>query len=230
MGNLWRDRSRSRERTAELENPFLDPAVAAHYEDWYVGPGALADRLEKEVLRELLEGFPDAETVLEVGCGTGHFARWLEQEGLTTVGIDISAPMLAEARRRGSEACVQASASAPPFPARSFDMVVLMITLEFLPEPSRALEEAVRVARQGLLLGSLNRWSPYALRRRLHLSPVWRRARFFGLCELRRLLTNAAGRRAGDIRWSGTSWSLPFHARPLAIPYGDFIAMTARLT
>jgi ubiquinone/menaquinone biosynthesis C-methylase UbiE len=230
MGNLWRDRSRSRERTAKLENPFLDPAVAAHYEDWYVGPGALADRLEKEVLRELLVGFPGAETVLEVGCGTGHFVRWFEQERLTTAGIDISAPMLAEARRHGSEACAQASASALPFPSRSFDLVVLIATLEFLPEPRRALDEAVRVARQGLLIGSLNRWSPCAVQRRFDSSPVWRRARFFGLCELRRLVANAAGRRAGSIRWLSTSWSLPFHARPLAIPYGDFTAMTARLT
>jgi SAM-dependent methyltransferase len=225
-----KDRSRSRERTAKLENPFLDPAVASRYEDWYVGPGAFADRLEKELLWKLLESFRGAKTVLEVGCGTGHFARWLEQEGLTTVGIDISAPMLAEARRRGSRACARATASALPFSSRSFDLVVFIVTLEFLPEPSRALEEAVRVARQGLLVGSLNRWSPYALQRHFDSSAVWRRARFFGLCELRRLLTNAAGRRAGDIRWSGTSWSLPFHARPLAIPYGDFIAMTARLT
>ena len=56
-------------------NPFDDPAVAARYEDWYSGPGQRADALEKSLLKGLLADFPGARTVLEVGCGTGHFTR-----------------------------------------------------------------------------------------------------------------------------------------------------------
>jgi SAM-dependent methyltransferase len=203
-------------------NPFDDPGVAARYEAWYLGPGASADRLEKELLSKALETFPKGKTLLEVGCGTGHFVRWFEDRGLATVGVDISTTMLAEARRLGTGACVAAEATTLPFADRSFDLVALVATLEFLPEPGRALQEAVRVARHGLVLGTFNRFSLYALGRRLRSSPVWRRARFFGPIEMRRLAAEAAGSRArGVLRWAG-SWSL--------IPCADFIATALRLS
>jgi ubiquinone/menaquinone biosynthesis C-methylase UbiE len=205
------------------ENPFANPSVAARYEDWYLGEGAVADRLEKSVLRELLERFPRAASVLEVGCGTGHFTRWFEQQGLAAVGLDISAPMLQQARRRGSKSCIRASADALPFGDATFDLVALIATLEFLAEPARALEEAVRVARRGVVIGTLNRWSLYAWRRRLRSSAVWRRARFWGPIEVRRLVLRAAGGRAREFLWRSTSWTLPFHVKPRAVPCGDFI-------
>ena len=37
---------------------------------------------------------------LDFGCGTGRSARFLRDLGMTVIGIDISAPMLEEARRR----------------------------------------------------------------------------------------------------------------------------------
>ncbi|HLE69622.1 MAG TPA: class I SAM-dependent methyltransferase [Vicinamibacteria bacterium] len=209
-------------KRAPPANPFDDPELAARYEDWYLGPGASADRLEKELLSKALETFPERKTLLEVGCGTGHFVRWFEDQGLATAGVDISTTMLAEARRRGTSACVAAEASALPFADRSFDLVALVATLEFLPEPARALQEAVRVARHGLVLGTFNRFSLYALGRRLRSSPVWQRAHFFGPVEMRRLAAEAAGSRArGVLRWAA-SWSL--------IPCGDFIATALRLS
>ena len=64
---------------AELKecNPFDDSVLAGRYESWYEGPGQAADMLEKDLLRKLLSRFPDASSALEVGCGTGHFTRWL---------------------------------------------------------------------------------------------------------------------------------------------------------
>ncbi len=64
-------------------NPFDDPAVAERYEQWYSGHGRRADRLEKRLLAQLLEDFPGASTVLDVGCGTGHFTRWMASRGLS---------------------------------------------------------------------------------------------------------------------------------------------------
>lgn len=212
------------------ENPFADPGHVARYEEWYRHAGVQADRREKAVLKKLLQGFPEGRTLLEVGCGTGHFTRWFEAQGLSAVGVDLSEPMLAEARRHGSRRCVRASASALPFDARQFDLVALIATLEFLAQPARALREAVRVTRRGVLLGTFNRWSLYALRRRLRSSPVWSRARFFTLFEVRRLLAEAAGERRSDMTWWSTSWSLPSHGRPRAVPCGDFIGWAMTLT
>lgn len=203
-------------------SPFDDPEVAARYESWYLGPGAAADRLEKELLESALERFPERRTLLEVGCGTGHFQRWFEDQGLTVTGVDLSRTMLAEARRRGTSACAVADARCLPFSDRSFDLVALVASLEFIEEPVRALREAVRAARHGLVLGTFNRSSLYALRRRLRPSPVWRRARFYAPFEVRRLAAEAAGSRArGVVQWQ-TSWSL--------IPCGDFLVTAAKLS
>jgi SAM-dependent methyltransferase len=209
-------------KRASPSNPFDDLEKAARYEDWYLGPGAFADRLEKELLSKALETFPERKTLLEVGCGTGHFVRWFEDQGLATAGVDVSRTMLTEARRLGTSACAVADASALPFADRSFDLVALVATLEFLPAPERALQEAVRVARHGLVLGTFNRLSLHALGRRLRPSPVWRRARFYRPVEIRRLAAEAAGSRARGVLWWAASWSV--------IPCGDFIATALRLS
>lgn len=135
------------------ENPFDDPALAARHEDWYEGGGRQADLLEKQLLAKLLTDFPQAKTALAVGCGTGHFTRWLAQQGLRAAGLDISDIMLTEARRRDGAEYVHGDAQALPYADQTWDLVALITTLEFVPDPERAIAEAVRVARQRLLLG-----------------------------------------------------------------------------
>jgi SAM-dependent methyltransferase len=209
-------------------NPFDDPALAGRYEAWYAGKGRRADVLEKELLGQLLDRFPDARSVLEVGCGTGHFTRWLAERGLDAVGVDISERMLEEARRRGGPRYLHGDALSLPFADRSIDVTALITTLEFLPDPPRALAEAVRVARQGVLLGVLNRWSLLALRYRLSGKAMWRSARFFGPWELARMARDAAGRRTRTVHWRTTLWPIP-GARDLPLPWGGFIGMAVQL-
>ena len=75
------------------------------------------------------------------------------------MGLDLSRPMLAEAACLGSPPCVRGDALALPFSTAAFDLVALVTTLEFLLKPIQALAEALRVARQGLVLAVLNRQS-----------------------------------------------------------------------
>lgn len=170
--------------------------MAAHYESWFETPqGRRADTLEKASLGELLSYFPDADTVLEVGSGTGHFTRWMVRQGLRAVGIDLSWPMLSRARELDPVPLVQADAHQLPFADGAFDLVAFITTLEFLEAPERALAEAVRVACRGVLLGVLNRWSALAIRRRLtSLSrpSVYEAARFYTVGEVEKLLRAAA--------------------------------------
>lgn len=121
-------------------NPFADPAIVAGYESWYEMVGRRADCLEKVLLKQLVAGFPRAYTMLEVGCGTGHFTRWFSKLGLWAVGLDVSPAMLAEARRLGSPPCVQGDALALPFPDGAFDLVILITTLEFVADPVNLLK------------------------------------------------------------------------------------------
>jgi SAM-dependent methyltransferase len=207
-------------------NPFAVAGVPAHYEAWYQAAGRRADRLEKTLLGQLLAGFPRASTILEVGCGTGHFSRWFAQQGLRTTGLDLSRPMLAEAARLGSPPCVQGDALALPFSNQAFDLVALVTTLEFLPEPVRALSEASRVARKGLILGALNRQSLLGRRLRRVGGPIWGSARFFTPAKLIEMVQAAAGKRV-RIVWRTTFW--PAWPAVLPLPWGGFIGMALRL-
>jgi len=211
---------------------LFDERVAPCYESWFETPeGRRADRLEKALLGRVLDLLGPPGTLLEVGCGTGHFARWLEQRGWQVAGLDHSAPMLAQARAQGVRRLVLGDALALPFPDASFEAVALITVLEFLPGAGMALAEAWRVARRGLLLGVLNRASPVAWVRRLqtHFRPsIYDTARFYTPGEARRLVQRTAGRPL-TIRWGTTLWprGLPLEGGPL--PGGAFIGLAARV-
>jgi ubiquinone/menaquinone biosynthesis C-methylase UbiE len=211
-------------------NPFADPELVSGYEAWYETSGQRADRLEKALLRRLLDGWPQAATLLEVGCGTGHFARWFAEQGYGTVGLDRSLPMLAEAKRLGRgmrRPYIWGDALALPFASRSFDLVALITALEFVPDPEQALAEAQRVARRGLLLGALNRHSLLARTLRRQGGPIWTAARFFAPTELACLVQRAAAGRPVEIRWRTTLW--PAWPGDVRLPWGGFIGLAARL-
>lgn len=95
------------------------------------------------------------ERILDVGCGTGEFARMAIQRfpEMTIVGIDATPAMieLASAKLTGcSRATFQISrADALPFGAEEFDAVVCANVLHHLHDPHQALQECVRVLRPG---------------------------------------------------------------------------------
>jgi ubiquinone/menaquinone biosynthesis C-methylase UbiE len=211
-----------------MSNPFDQQVFAERYEGWYAGRGRRADRLEKHLLKRLLAEFPQAGTVLEVGCGTGHFTRWFAEQGFRVAGLDIAPAMLAEAMKWNGVPYVAGDALALPFSDRSFDVVALVTALEFVSDPQSALREAVRVARRGLVLGVLNRCSLLAAKRKIRAKPPWNEARFFSPGELTRLLQEAAGARLALIRWRTTLWPLPI-LRSLPLPWGAFIGVAALL-
>jgi SAM-dependent methyltransferase len=210
-----------------VSNPFTDPATVAGYEAWYQTTGRRADRLEKALLGRSLAGFAGTSTVLEIGCGTGHFTRWFTERGLRAVGLDLSPPMLVEAIRLGSPPCVHGDGLALPFLADAFDLVSLITTLEFTPNPAHALAEALRVARCGLILGVLNRQSVLGRQLRREGGPIWEAARFFTPGELVHLVRRAADERPVKIVWRTTLW--PLWPGSLPLPWGGFSGMAVRL-
>jgi len=88
-------------------------AVAEAYAAELFGelPSKPVDRALYRLFAELVRDDLDAETATgaaprigDVGCGPGHVTAYLRDLGLDTVGIDVSAAMVAEARRRAPEA------------------------------------------------------------------------------------------------------------------------------
>lgn len=213
-------------------NVAFDKRVAAHYEAWYeTSEGRRADELEKVVLGWLLQGFSGSGSVLELGCGTGHFTRWLSDEGLAAVGLDLSAAMLAEAQALDGVPLVQGDARRLPFADGAFDMTAFITTLEFLERPREALVEALRVSRCGVVLGVLNRWSVLGLQRRLaglFHQTVYDAAHFYGVGELKRLLRSAAGRKAHTV-WRTTIFPRAWPRAQMRLSWGGFIGMALLL-
>ncbi len=82
--------------------------------------------------------------VLELGCGTGVYTRWLTDRGCAVVGMDISENMLAAARERCPEATfVQGDCEYPrvylPKGTGRFDVVLGVNTFSYYPNKAAAL-------------------------------------------------------------------------------------------
>jgi len=136
---------------------FRDPAA---YEAWYHTPRGqwIADR-EFILLQKLLR--PEAGTsLLDVGCGTGHFSRRFAQPCLSVTGIDPDPATLEYARTQGGDIhYLQGSALQLPFPDNAFDYTTAVTSLCFIDDPLQALQEMWRVTRHSTVLGLLNRHS-----------------------------------------------------------------------
>jgi SAM-dependent methyltransferase len=210
-------------------------AAASPYEGWYATPrGRRVDRAERALLTWLLRFFPSGRDALDVGCGTGHFTQWLTASGLRTLGLDRSLAMLAELRR-GFPRIPTVHGDAHQLPVRSaaVDVALFVTTLEFLEDPLTALREAARVARRGVVVVTLNRWSVGGLSRRCgpqaHRSLLGR-AHDYSVGSLRTILTTAAGDRLQDIRWTSTLFPDGGWKLQAQIPFGDVIGMAVLLT
>ena len=88
--------------------------------------------------------------VLDLGCGTGRLGDLLSGDNLV-VGVDVSAGMLAEARRSagGRLLLVSGSAFALPFRSGAFDGLASAFALRNLDDLAVAFSECARVLRPG---------------------------------------------------------------------------------
>ena len=127
---------------------------------------------------------------LEVGVGSGRFAAPL---GIK-LGLDVSLPMLDQAKGRGV-AALQARAEHLPVRDGALDFLLMVTVLCFVADPLAALIEARRVVvGQGrLILAFLDRLSPLGVLydHQRQSSKFYCQARFFSVEELLSLLRRA---------------------------------------
>jgi len=132
----------------------------AEYEAWYhTARGAWIAGQEFALINKLMQLAPGA-TLLDVGTGTGYFARRFAAMNLEVTGLDPDCAALDYARSRGGNVnYMEGSALNLPFADQSFDYCNAITSLCFIAEPKRAIEEMRRVARRGVVLGLLHRHS-----------------------------------------------------------------------
>lgn len=175
-------------------------SLASSYERWYRSPvGSFSDRVEHQAIFGLLD--PKAgELVLDVGSGTGGYARRLARRGVSCVGLEPSGSMLSVAHQSswvGGPRFVRGVGEHLPLASAVFDAVIFVTTLEFVRDVDAALSEAARVTKPGgrVVLGVLNARGPWAARRRRSEDAVWKSARFFSRAEIEERL-----RMFGEVR------------------------------
>jgi trans-aconitate methyltransferase len=120
----------------EFSNTYEDPRRAAAYDELeFGGTYHLAFRDLPRVFRDHVSG----QRAVDFGCGTGRSTRFLQQHGFATVGLDISAEMVAIARKHdpAGDYRVIADGDFTALPAGGFDLVLSAFTFDNIPTHER---------------------------------------------------------------------------------------------
>jgi malonyl-CoA O-methyltransferase len=139
---------------SEAKPPLLDRAAIRRHADrasaGYDAAAVLAARLREDMVRRLEWVAFVPETVLDLGCGTGHgaealAARWPRAR---VIALDASPAMLAEASRRDGAARIElrlAEAESIPLPDVSVDLVFSNLLLPWCEDIDAVFAEVARV-------------------------------------------------------------------------------------
>ena len=138
---------RPRDRFAE-QTKYLDEALHADARHERVSPPLLGSKIRNDMLRAFLRPGP-ADTVVDLGCGSGRALLWNRDWGAASVGVDISPYFSAEARREVD--LLLADLRKLPFADGTFTRAYSLDVLEHLSPDALAgmLAEAARVLAPG---------------------------------------------------------------------------------
>ncbi len=170
-------------------NVFKLMEVAKNY-DCYYGTeiGSKIDRIEKNIISELT-GSLHRDKILEIGCGTGHWTEYFNEEGFDVTAIDVSEPMLKiAAAKKINASFVRADANHIPISSESYSYAASITMLEFVDDRDLVLSEIFRILKPGgyLILGCLNGSS--ILGKDKDKDSIFREANFFSIEELKNKL------------------------------------------
>jgi demethylmenaquinone methyltransferase / 2-methoxy-6-polyprenyl-1,4-benzoquinol methylase len=127
---------------------------------------------------------PENALVLDLAAGTGDFSELVLKKlpNARSVAVDLTEPMLREARRRGLKETACADAIRLPFADATFDAVFVGYGLRNFPCLQTALAEMARVTRPGGLMVALDFFLPQRLMfRQTYLSYLYAQGAFWGL-------------------------------------------------
>lgn len=106
-------------------------------------------RLSADLLRAQLGACRPAR-VLDAGCGPGAMSRFWQAQGSEVTALDLSASMLAEARRQHSaQHYVAGDIEALPFAGAHFSLAWSNLAVQWCNDLRQAVDELCRVTRPG---------------------------------------------------------------------------------
>lgn len=128
--------------------------IAADYAQGSFQRGETAEQPVDQKVLDLLVARVEG-VVCDLGCGPGHHARYLRDQGVQVVGVDLSPGMLAQARLRNPDIeFLQASMYRLPVANESWGAIAAMYSIIHIPrgETVRVLREIRRTLCSGGLL------------------------------------------------------------------------------
>ena len=120
---------------------------AEDYDQWE--EFKIVTQAEERALLSLI-GDVRAQEVLDVGCGTGRYAKRFGNLGANVVGIDFSKKMIHKAKTKTKMASyVVADASHLPFKDNIFHIVLSALVINYIKDLELFLIEILRACRRG---------------------------------------------------------------------------------
>jgi SAM-dependent methyltransferase len=119
-----------------FHNTYEDRLRAAAYDELeFGGTYYLAFRDLPRLFRDHVTG----KRAIDFGCGTGRSTRFLQQNGFTTLGLDVSSEMvaIAQARDPSGDYRVIDDGDFNTLPAAGFDLVLSAFTFDNVPTRER---------------------------------------------------------------------------------------------
>ncbi len=142
----------------EVTQVFDRIASKTSWEQLYLGK---VDRMNynfasrQRAVEELLRPYTSGKA-LDIGCGSGDLVVFYADKGVDYTGVDLSSSMIeranlnyAELVKEGKAVFRVADCEKLPFNNGEFDLLSAVALLEYLPDPSGALDEIKRVVKTG---------------------------------------------------------------------------------
>ena len=217
-------------------------SVADTYDKWYeTAEGAMYDRLEKKAISKCLLRNVQGRKLLEIGCGTGHWSQFFDENGFEVMGVDVSERMISKAleKKLQNTSFYIDDGHFLPFKDGVFDVTAAIVTLEFVRDAELVVREMARCTRRPggqLLIGVLNVLARFNRKRQQSPESLYVKARLFSPRQIKQLL-GPYGRThiVAAACVPGQKWLLPLApltdliCRLLQLPYGVFIAAEVKL-
>ncbi|MEA2014996.1 MAG: class I SAM-dependent methyltransferase [Thermodesulfobacteriota bacterium] len=199
--------------------------------------GYYMDRREKELIQRLLKPV-DGEHLLDVGCRAGNYLRFFRGKGCDVTGTEPSQHMLDMTRvKLGQRADLcPGSYDDLPFSDNEFDIVTIIFP-DSACNIQIALNEAIRVCRGRIFLGTTNRYSATSAHEMKKITPYCNTNRS-SIPELIRLIRSALP--GTSIKWGSVIFFPPkmypaisFFEERIPVtrnPFGSFIGLAFPVT
>lgn len=111
---------------------------------WAGVPAAVMEK----IFTEMKDAFKECQFILDIGIGTGRFAQYFNDTGFAVVGVDLSLPMMKQAREKGVMDLVRADAHHLPFRDQSFEGTLMIHLLHLVRDWVQVIHEVGRVTKK----------------------------------------------------------------------------------